>query len=152
MFSGLLDSYSSHKNETPIKESPIVKENIIVVEAKTETPKPIIASVNNNERIFISPLAKILAEEKGINISQLQGSGENGRIIKRDIENYQPIASNVSSYIPAGEEAFEEVKNSQMRKVIAKRLGESKFMAPHYYLTVELDMDNANFSKNSNQF
>ncbi len=142
--SGLLDSYSSHKSETPVKESPIVKENTIVVETKTETPKPIVASINiNNERVFISPLAKILAEEKGINISQLQGSGENGRIIKRDIENYQPIASNVSSYIPAGEEAFEEVKNSQMRKVIAKRLGESKFMAPHYYLTVELDMDNA---------
>ncbi len=93
-------------------------------------------------RIFVSPLAKKLAEEKGINLSQVQGSGDNGRIVKKDIENYQPGVG-AQAYTPVGQEEFEEVKNSQMRKTIAKRLGESKFTAPHYYLTVELDMDNA---------
>ncbi|WP_203293980.1 pyruvate dehydrogenase complex dihydrolipoamide acetyltransferase [Luteirhabdus pelagi] len=93
-------------------------------------------------RIFVSPLAKKLAEEKNINLSHVQGSGDNGRIVKRDIENYQPAAAG-QAYTPVGTESFEEVTNSQMRKTIAKRLGESKFTAPHYYLTIELDMDNA---------
>jgi len=84
-----------------------------------------------------------MAEDKGINLSQVNGSGENGRIVKFDIENYQPAAGGAASYQPVGEESFEEVANSQMRKTIAKRLGESKFTAPHYYLTIELDMDNA---------
>ena len=86
-------------------------------------------------------MAKKLAEEKGINLRQVQGSGENGRIIKSDIENYQPATA--QGYVPVGTESFEEVKNSQMRKTIAKRLGESKFTAPEYYLTIELDMDHA---------
>ncbi|MAN58354.1 MAG: pyruvate dehydrogenase complex dihydrolipoamide acetyltransferase [Flavobacteriaceae bacterium] len=93
-------------------------------------------------RIFVSPLAKKLAEEKGIDLSRVQGSGDHGRIVKKDIENFQPGAG-VQAYTPVGREEFEEVKNSQMRKTIAKRLGESKFTAPHYYLTVELDMDHA---------
>lgn len=93
-------------------------------------------------RIFASPLAKKMAEEKGINLRQVRGSGENGRIVKSDIENYQPAAAG-QAYVPVGTESFEEVKNSQMRKTIAKRLSESKFTAPEYYLTVELDMDHA---------
>jgi pyruvate dehydrogenase E2 component (dihydrolipoamide acetyltransferase) len=84
-----------------------------------------------------------MAEEKGINLATVKGSGENGRIVKNDIENYQPTAGGAQTYVPVGVESFEEVTNSQMRKTIAKRLGESKFTAPHYYLTVELDMDNA---------
>ncbi|MFT4801611.1 MAG: pyruvate dehydrogenase E2 component (dihydrolipoamide acetyltransferase) [Flavobacteriaceae bacterium] len=140
---GILDSYSSG-GEKVVKEAPVKKAPPIVLEAKTETTKSIASvSTTDNVRVFISPLAKKLAEEKGINLSQLRGSGENGRIIKRDIENYQPASASASAYTPVGEEGFEEVKNSQMRKVIAKRLGESKFMAPHYYLTIELDMDNA---------
>ncbi len=95
-----------------------------------------------DRRIFASPLAKKIAEEKGINLSQVQGSGENGRIVKKDIENFQP-GSGAQAYMPVGQEQFEEVKNSQMRKTIAKRLSESKFTAPHYYLTIDLDMDNA---------
>ena len=95
------------------------------------------------DRIFASPLAKKLAQEKGIVISNVKGSGENGRIIKRDIENYTPLVSGAPSYKPVGIESFEEIKNSQMRKAIARRLGESKFTAPHYYLTIELDMDHA---------
>ena len=107
-----------------------------------KTPE-VLNTTTSNQRIFISPLAKKLAEEKGINLLQLKGSGEQGRIIKRDIVNYQPTLSTSAHYTPVGEEVFEEVKNSQMRKVIAKRLGESKFMAPHYYLTIELNMDSA---------
>ena len=99
--------------------------------------------VNSDRRIFISPLAKKMAEEKGINLHQVRGSGENGRIVKSDIENYQPAAGGGQAYVPVGTESFEEVKNSQMRKTIAKRLAESKFTAPEYYLTVELDMDHA---------
>ena len=98
---------------------------------------------SNGGRIFASPLAKKLAEERGISLNLVQGSGENGRIVKRDIENYQPGAATATAYVPVGEEIFEETNNSQMRKTIAKRLAESKFTAPHYYLTIELDMDNA---------
>ena len=103
-------------------------------------------STETSGRIFISPLAKKMAEERGIDISQISGSAENGRIVKRDIENYKPKASTSSSvgkFVPTGEEDFDEVKHSQMRKVIAKRLAESKFTAPHYYLNVEFDMENA---------
>lgn len=103
-------------------------------------------SSTSTGRIFISPLAKKMAEERGINISQVTGSAENGRIVKRDIENFKPNASSAASvgkFVPTGEEDFDEVKHSQMRKVIAKRLGESKFTAPHYYLNVEFDMENA---------
>lgn len=106
--------------------------------AKSETQQ-----TSNEGRIFASPLAKKLAEEKGINLRQVRGSGENGRIVKSDIENYQPAAGGGQAYIPVGTESFEEVKNSQMRKTIAKRLAESKFTAPEYYLTIELDMDHA---------
>jgi len=96
-------------------------------------------------RIVASPLAKKLAAEKNIDLSYVSGSGEGGRIIKRDIENYvaNPSAGAGAPFQPRGEESFEEIPNSQMRKVIARRLGESKFTAPHYYLNVEFDMDNA---------
>ena len=116
-------------------------------------------TTNTGGRIFASPLAKKIAKDKGINLSEVKGTGENGRIVKRDVENYTPSSipsetpttvskpeqssAPLATYTPAGEESFEDVTNSQMRKVIAKRLGESKFTAPHYYLTIELDMDNA---------
>ncbi|NNM23170.1 MAG: pyruvate dehydrogenase complex dihydrolipoamide acetyltransferase [Flavobacteriaceae bacterium] len=115
--------------------------------AKEEKSTSVVAAISQtsstNGRIFASPLAKKLAHDKGISLSVVKGSGENGRIVKRDIENYQPGATGAAAYVPVGEENFEELSNSQMRKTIAKRLGESKFTAPHYYLTVELDMDNA---------
>ncbi len=122
------------------------------VDQKNQTiEKPATSSVSDssNTRLFVSPLAKKMAEEKGYNLSQIQGSGENGRIVKRDVENYTPGASlqtssaPVAKFVPSGEENFDEIKHSQMRKVIAKRLGESKFSAPHYYLNVEFDMENA---------
>jgi len=113
----------------------------------TSSPQPVapVATTNNGGRIVASPLAKKLAAEKNINLSHVPGTGEGGRIIKRDIENYTPgvAAGSQMPFVPAGQESFEEVPNSQMRKVIARRLGESKFTAPHYYLNVEFDMDNA---------
>ena len=89
-----------------------------------------------------------MAEEKGINLNQVNGSGENGRIVKRDIENFTPAAVSSSSapvvkFVPTGQEDFDEIPNSNMRKAIAKNLAKSKFTAPHYYLNVEFDMDNA---------
>ncbi|MGS2764612.1 pyruvate dehydrogenase complex dihydrolipoamide acetyltransferase [Sinomicrobium sp. M5D2P9] len=129
-------------------------------EDSKESPKEGTSVSQDGGRIFASPLAKKMAEDKGIDLSKVEGSGENGRIVKRDIENYTPAAAETAPaasaskeqaapaaqampFVPAGEESSEEVKNSQMRKTIAKRLGESKFTAPHYYLTIEVDMDNA---------
>ena len=139
------ETSSQAKNE--IKE---VKANEISDITITETSTPIKTSheaIENQGRIFISPLAKKIANEKGISLNQIQGSGENGRIIKRDVENYNPssksVSQTVAKFLPTGIEDFDEIKHSQMRKVIAKRLGESKFTAPHYYLAVEFDMDNA---------
>jgi pyruvate dehydrogenase E2 component (dihydrolipoamide acetyltransferase) len=111
---------------------------------KVETSAP---NISNPSRLYISPLAKKIAEEKGIPLNQLKGTGENGRIIKRDVENFSPatatVTSAVTKFVASGQEDSDEISHSQMRKVIAKRLGESKFSAPHYYLAVEFDMDNA---------
>ena len=112
---------------------------------------------NANDRVFASPLAKKIAQDKGINLTEVKGTGENGRIVKKDVENFTPSAkvatattatpatatAAIPTVIPVGVEVTEEVKNSQMRKTIAKRLAESKFTAPHYYLAIEIDMDNA---------
>ncbi|OIQ28069.1 MAG: pyruvate dehydrogenase complex dihydrolipoamide acetyltransferase [Bacteroidetes bacterium MedPE-SWsnd-G2] len=130
-----------------------VKEEVKAPKVETvkvaEPVKQAAPAVTNstNGRIFASPLAKKIAEEKGIDLSQVSGTGENGRIVKKDIENYKPVAASATAsmakFVPSGQEDFDEVKHSQMRKVIAKRLSESKFTAPHYYLAVEFDMDNA---------
>jgi|TARA_R110000823_G_scaffold79592_2_gene181466 pyruvate dehydrogenase E2 component (dihydrolipoyllysine-residue acetyltransferase) len=134
-------SSEDKKEEKQTSDSDSKKEE---TKKETSSEKKSDSSQTSNEgRIFASPLAKRLAEEKGINLRQVRGSGENGRIVKSDIENYQPAAGGGQAYVPVGTESFEEVKNSQMRKTIAKRLAESKFTAPEYYLTVELDMDHA---------
>tara|TARA_R110001592_G_scaffold119858_1_gene323398 strand:+ start:305 stop:1939 length:1635 start_codon:yes stop_codon:yes gene_type:complete len=138
------------------------------VEKKSENSsdkKEVSKTVSDGERIFVSPLARKIAEDKGIDLAKVSGSGDNGRIIKKDIENYTPskavvpVASTVvkpesdvasqlvSMALPSGEEGTEEVKNSNMRKAIAKALGNSKFNAPHFYLTIEVDMDNAKESR-----
>tara|TARA_B100000767_G_scaffold224154_1_gene213196 strand:- start:220 stop:1782 length:1563 start_codon:yes stop_codon:yes gene_type:complete len=126
----------------PKVTAPVVKETVITEAAPVAVPVP-----NTTGRLHISPLARKMADDKGIALNQLVGSGENGRIIKRDVENFTPseVTSSVSiaKFVPTGQEDSEEIKNSQMRKTIAKRLGESKFTAPHYYLNVEFDMDNA---------
>lgn len=136
-------------------------------EEKTETTQTVSANNNTSDRIFASPLAKKIAEEKGINLNDVKGSGENGRIVKSDVEQFSPAKQEAKAepaptsssaetstqakaqapapkmVVPAGEVVVEEVKNSQMRKVIAKRLTESKFTAPHYYLKIEVAMDDA---------
>ncbi|MEQ9285295.1 MAG: pyruvate dehydrogenase complex dihydrolipoamide acetyltransferase [Cyclobacteriaceae bacterium] len=109
------------------------------------------AATSTNGRIIASPLAKSLAKEKGIDLAQVQGSGDGGRIVKRDIESFvpgaQPAASPAAAGAPValpavvGEESFEDVPATQMRKAIAKGLTNSQFGAPHFYLTMEIDMD-----------
>lgn len=122
------------------------------VAEQKQSPKPapvlvqptVVTNENLNGRLVASPLAKKLAEEKGIPLQQVKGSGDGGRIIKRDIENFKGSA--VGYAIPSGPtglESVSELANSSMRKAIAKRLSASKFSAPHYYLGVELNMDNA---------
>ena len=129
-------------------------------EDKVEATKaPDVHTTMNNSggRIFASPLAKKIAADKGINLANVAGSGENGRIIKKDVENYIPAAkpteAAVSSVAPVvsftteGEEKSEEIKNSQMRKAIAKSLGSSKFSAPDFSLNIEVNMDSAMASR-----
>ncbi len=110
--------------------------------------------VATNGRIKASPLAKKMAAEKGIDLGKVQGSGDGGRIVKSDVDNYKqsavqaaPAAASAAAAAiasaPAGQVSFEEVPVSQMRKVIAKRLAESKFSAPHFYLTMAINMDKA---------
>lgn len=118
--------------------------------APAATPE---TSTSDNGRIKASPLAKKLAEEKGIDIKQVTGSGDSGRIIKKDIDNYVPAAApakaagapaaKAAAFVPAGQEGFTDIPLTQMRKVIAKRLSESKFSAPHFYLKIDVNMDKA---------
>ena len=89
-----------------------------------------------------SPLARRLAEEKGVDIAAVAGTGEGGRVVKRDIENFTPAAAGAPA-LTGAVESYTEVAVSQMRKTIARRLAESKFTAPHFYLTIDIDMDNA---------
>ena len=101
---------------------------------------------NESDRIKASPLAKKLASEKGVDISMVKGSGDGGRIIKEDIENFKHSENIPTKEVKLPEiyskESYEEIPVSQMRKTISKRLAESKFSAPHFYLTMEIDMDN----------
>ena len=129
---------------TPVvkeEPTPVVKEEptpVVKEEVKADSTISI-----SNDRILISPLAKKLANEKGIDVSAIKGSGDNGRIIKRDIDSFKP--SNYSQFTqprPHLKESSYETQNSTMRKAIAKRLADSKFSAPHYYLNIELEMDN----------
>lgn len=129
-------------------------------ESQSSAPAPLPSSTpsvssssshSSNGRVKASPLAKKMAKDLGYDLGKIEGSGDNGRITKKDIENYKPSAdtTKASSGAPVvlpsvvGEESFEEVAVSQMRKTIARRLSESKFTAPHFYLTMEINMDKA---------
>jgi pyruvate dehydrogenase E2 component (dihydrolipoamide acetyltransferase) len=146
-----ISEYVKNMSEAPAKEK-VSESSTTTVEiskpetekTRTITPAPVAAG-KAGERIIASPLAKIIAKERNINLRIVPGSGENGRIIKRDVENFIPQtgSDSAAAFSPRGQERFEETPNSQMRKIIAQRLGESKFTAPHYYLNVEFDMDNA---------
>lgn len=118
---------------------------------KAEVPEQTSVTASDNGRVKASPLAKKMASEKGIDITLVKGTGEGGRVVRRDIENYTPAVAQtaaaptaMATSAPAvGQESYKEEKVSQMRKVIAKRLAESKFTAPHFYLTMEINMDKA---------
>lgn len=139
----------SPKSETPTPAPKEEKPSPAPVAAEaTQTAVPQTPSMNNEGgRIFASPLARKMAEERGINLAQVNGSGENNRIVKRDIENYSPSAqtavASVSFSAPVGTESYTDEPLSQMRKAIARTLSASKFDAPHFYLKIEVDMDNA---------
>jgi len=131
--------------------------------AAPSTPAPVVApaasapavqSVVNEGRIFASPLAKKMAEERGIDLRYVKGTGDNGRITKFDIDGYVPAAASAASapqavtaasapQVAAGVVSFEDQPVSQMRKTIARRLSESLFTAPHFYITMSIDMDAA---------
>lgn len=123
---------------------------VAAVESKP-VAAPVLPSTSSSidSRVKASPLAKKLAQEKGIDIAALAGSGENGRIVKKDVETFvpqtksAPSPKSVSSASVIGQESFEEVPLSQMRKTIARRLSESMYTAPHFYLTMEINMDKA---------
>ena len=151
--SGIAQNFKAVTTETQTEVDTKTKIESPAATVDVETPKvePLksedpATTMATNGRIYISPLAKKIAEEKGIAIGQVQGTGENGRIIKRDVENFSPTSAPsvamVPKFVASGQENYDEVNHSQMRKVIAKRLGESKFSAPHYYLNVEYDVDN----------
>ena len=134
-------------DKVEIEDNPteIITENS---ETITESVKEPISN-NENLRVLASPLAKKIAKEKSIDLNLINGSGDNGRIIKEDVENFKPSVvsdfkdNSTSKIVESGIESFEDIENSQMRKTIARRLKESKFSAPHYYLSVEFEMDNA---------
>jgi len=128
---------SASKPEAPVADAPATSVSVQAPAVQAATPV-------SGDRILASPLAKKLAADKGIDLSAVKGSGENGRIVKQDIENYTGgavAAPAVAAF--TGTESYEEVPVSQMRKTIAARLSESKFSAPHFYLTIEINMDKA---------
>jgi len=137
-----------------LKEEETKEEETKEEETKEEETKeeetitiPEINDISKDKRLKASPLAKKIAEEKGINLTNIKGSGDGGRIIKKDIEENTEIISTQNStniILPKtiGEESFDEVPISQMRKTISKRLSESKFSSPHFYITMEINMDN----------
>jgi len=127
------------KEDKPIKEDKKPSATSEPAKPTTETKVSVeqapVATTNTSGRIIASPLAKKIAADKGISIANVAGSGENGRVVKRDIENYVPAVASTNTVSPianVGEISFEESTNSQMRKTIARRLSESKFTAPHY--------------------
>jgi pyruvate dehydrogenase E2 component (dihydrolipoamide acetyltransferase) len=141
------------ENKEEVKSETTKKEESLKVAAQKEERKPEPVAINTavsqpmakasngsaDSRLKVSPLARKLAEEKGINIQAVKGSGDYGRIVKRDVESYQ--GGSMPAFV--GVERFTEVPVSQMRKTIARRLAESKFTAPHFYLTMEIEMDEA---------
>ena len=137
------DDDNKTDNEEKIITTGDIDEKSIPTEEIKENKVP-----DNNSRIKASPLAKKLASEKGVNIYEVSGSGDGGRITKKDIENFEPnklLIDNKSEIVLPkinSEESYEEIPVSQMRKTISKRLAESKFTAPHFYLTMEVNMDN----------
>ena len=163
--SGVAENYKKGKESSNDSEEDKSEDNDKSPESKSDKELHVDTEIETDDekRIFISPLARKIAEQKGIKVSDIKGSGENGRIVKSDVENFKPSlkeveksssiekatpeaikeTSSLKPYVPVGEIKTEEIKNSQMRKIIAKRLSESAFTAPVFYLTIEVPMDNA---------
>jgi len=155
--SGIAENY---KTGGAPQAAPAVAEEKEVASTEKASEPIVQEPSTDGQRILASPLAKKIASDKGIQLTQVKGSGENGRIVKSDIENFTPQTSAAQAptsaapakaetvaaakpFVPAGEVFTEEIKNSQMRKIIAKRLAESLFTAPHYNLVIEVAMDEA---------
>lgn len=144
---------SGANNQTPtaVKETAPAASQATTA-ATTSATTPVASQTTSTDgRVKASPLAKKIAAEKGIDISKLNGSGDGGRVIKKDVDDYVPTASSAPKSsaaasaiaVTAGTESYTDTQLTQMRKTIARRLGESKFSAPHFYLTMEINMDNA---------
>ena len=151
-----LKNYKSSGSTTLPKTENLIDDSVSSDNSPEIKDTTEIEKMNSDQRIFASPLAKKIAKEKNIDLSSIVGTGENGRIVKEDLENIEAPKISLSSEISSppvdisnkkpvfsGDEEFTEVQNSSMRKAIAKNLSQSKFSAPHYYLSVEFNMDNA---------
>ena len=141
-----VDDILKNLNSTPNEEK---VEDIPEEKKETKSEETVIEKTNDNDRkrIKVSPLAKKLASDKGVNLSEVSGSGDGGRIVKSDIENFSNSIDSIDQKtveLPKiySKESFEEIPVTQMRKTISKRLSESKFSSPHFYLTMEIDMEN----------
>ena len=141
---------ASEQEEAPKEKSAPAPTSAPVASSPSSSTASSTSSHSSNGRVKASPLAKKMAKDLGYDLGKIEGSGDNGRITKKDVENFKPGASTSKAggapvVLPSvvGEESFEEVAVSQMRKTIARRLSESKFTAPHFYLTMEINMDKA---------
>nr|WP_295869941.1 pyruvate dehydrogenase complex dihydrolipoamide acetyltransferase [uncultured Chitinophaga sp.] len=147
-----VDAILAAENAAPAKAAPAEAAAPAATSAAAPAEAPA-AATSTDGRVKASPLARKLAAEKGIDISQVAGSGDNGRIVKKDVDNFVPAAApaaktgaaapSAPAFVPAGQEGYTDTPLSQMRKVIAKRLSESKFTAPHFYLKIDVNMDKA---------
>ena len=155
-YEALLKAQSKVSADKPTEDQPEPATQETTSSSQKAEEKVVQPATSTNGRIKASPLAKRLAKDLGYDISQIPGTGEGGRIIKRDVESFTPVAKEAVStptkaseaapvQLPqvVGEESFEDVQISQMRKTIARRLSESKFTSPHFYLTMEINMDRA---------
>jgi len=146
-FQALLSAAPASSSAAPVSEvAPEAPTAPVSTPAAAPAAPAAPAAASNDGRLKASPLARKIAEEKGIDLSHINGTGENGRIVKRDLDSANIASAPAMSQTSAavfGEESFTEVNVSQMRKTIAGRLAESKFNAPHFYLTVEINMDKA---------
>ncbi len=135
-------AHGSNQSEVP---KAAAQEEPTQAETKSESaqPKEAAQTITSGDRIKISPLAKKIAQEKGIDIANITGSGDGGRIIKRDVETFTPTLIKATELKTTSNHTYTDIKVSQMRKTIARRLAESKFTAPHFYLTISVDMSNA---------
>lgn len=147
-----VDAILAGENAAPAKAAPAEAAAPAATSAAAPAEAPA-AAASSDGRVKASPLARKLAAEKGIDINQVAGSGDNGRIVKKDVDNFVPTAApaaktgaaapSAPAFVPAGQEGYTDTPLTQMRKVIAKRLSESKFTAPHFYLKIDVNMDKA---------